>query len=176
MSDTTPTAIERLVAKVAFHSDRYENDFLAELDAYRAEVLAESASTPLIVRRFDVSIEPDREAGDTEMVVCCVAEDGRPVALLLDDEARIKLRGLLGSPVPGLDERALLLADHILGAGGEWTTGKAHKWVTEAISPKPPIHFTRHSLQALAAFGYLRERREPGRVSYTPNYAKDGGQ
>jgi hypothetical protein len=50
----------------------------------------------LIVRRFDGSIEPDRFCGETEMVVCAVAEDGRPVALLLDDEARDKLAGLLG--------------------------------------------------------------------------------
>ncbi|MFB6512893.1 hypothetical protein ACFCW4_02805 [Streptomyces virginiae] len=51
---------------------------------------------PLIVRRFDTSIEPDRESGETEMVVCAIAEDGRPVALLLDDETRAKLAGLLG--------------------------------------------------------------------------------
>lgn len=51
---------------------------------------------PLIVRRFDTSIEPDRACGETEMVVCAVAEDGRPVALLLDDETRDKLAGLLG--------------------------------------------------------------------------------
>lgn len=35
---TNPTARDRLIAKVAFGSDRYEADFLAELDAYRAEV------------------------------------------------------------------------------------------------------------------------------------------
>ncbi|MFF4369677.1 hypothetical protein [Streptomyces sp. NPDC001594] len=128
---------------------------------------------PLIVRRFDCSVEPDREAGEAELLVCCVAEDGRPVALLLDDEARGKLAGLLGGRAPGLDERALQLADHILNTGGEWTTGKAHRWVTASIQPKPPIYFTRHSLQALAAHGYLRERREPGRVSYVPNYPKD---
>lgn len=40
--DTNPTARERLVAKVTFHSDRYEADFMAELDAYRAEILAEA--------------------------------------------------------------------------------------------------------------------------------------
>lgn len=78
--------------------------------------------------------------------------------------------------VPGLDPRALQLADHILNTGGVWTTGKAHQWVVQAISPKPPIHFTRHALQALAVHGYLTERREPGRFSYTPNYAKDGGR
>ncbi|THA56139.1 hypothetical protein [Streptomyces sp. A1136] len=136
-------------------------------------------SEPLVVRRVDCSIEPDRDSGETEMLVCCVAEDGRPVALLLDDEARAKLAGVLGISAPaasgpGLDERALRLADHILNTGGVWTTGKAHRWVTSAIVPKPPIHFTRHSLQALAVHGYLRERREPGRVSYTPNYPKGG--
>ncbi|MFG2978825.1 hypothetical protein ACGFYY_38290 [Streptomyces sp. NPDC048331] len=133
-------------------------------------------SDPLIVRRFDTSIEPDRFCGETEMVVYAVAEDGRPVALLLDDAARAKLASLIGHPGPGLDERALRLADHILNAGGEWTTNKAHQWVVSAIEPKPPIHFTRHSLQALAVHGYLTERREPGRVSYTPNYATGGGR
>lgn len=133
---------------------------------------------PLIVRRVDCYIEPDRACGETELTVCCIAEDGSPVALLLDDAARAKLAGLLGIPAasaaPGLDERALRLADHILNAGGVWTTGKAHRWVTSSIAPKPPIHFTRHSLQALAAHGYLTERRDPGRVSYTANYEKGG--
>ncbi|MFD7100794.1 hypothetical protein [Streptomyces xanthophaeus] len=77
--------------------------------------------------------------------------------------------------VPGLDPRALQLADHILDTGGEWTTSKAHKWVTKEIAPKPPIHFTRHSLQALVAHGYLRARHEPGRISYLPNYPKQEG-
>ncbi|MFJ5804816.1 hypothetical protein [Streptomyces sp. NPDC093093] len=105
MSDTTPTARERLIAKVAFGSDRYEADFLAELDAYRAEVLAEAASTPLVVRRFDCSIEPALEDEHPELLVCCVAEDGRPVALLLDDAARAKLRQLLG------DQRAEVMQE-----------------------------------------------------------------
>lgn len=165
------SAAEHLVEAIAFGCTRNDHDHIGD---HRREVLA--AAEPLIVRRVDCSIEPDRESGETQMLVCCIAEDGRPVALLLDDEARAKLRGLLGPAptAPGLDERALRLADHILNAGGEWTTGKAHQWVTTAIVPKPPIHFTRHSLQALAAFGYLTERREPGRVSYTPNYPKDG--
>lgn len=159
------SAAEHLVEAIAFGCTNGDHDHVGD---HRREVLA--AAEPLAVRRIDVSIEPDRESGDTELLVCCVAEDGRPVALLLDDEARTKLRALLGSPVPGLDERALLLADHIINSGGVWTTGKAHQWVAAAIVPKPPIYFTRHSLQALAVHGYLRERREPGRVSYTPNY------
>jgi hypothetical protein len=165
------TAAEHLVEAIAFGCTNGDHDHVGD---HRREVL--TSAEPLIVRRFDCSIEPDRESDETEMLVCCIAEDGRPVALLLDDEARVKLAGLLGGRAPGLDERALRLADHITNSGGEWTTGKAHQWMTRVIEPKPPIHFTRHALQALAVHGYLRERREPGRVSYTPNYAKDGGQ
>ncbi|MGW5852138.1 hypothetical protein ACWFQ8_30035 [Streptomyces sp. NPDC055254] len=71
------------------------------------------------------------------------------------------------------DERALKLADHILNTGGIWTSGKAHRWLSSVVTPAPALHFTRHTLQALAAHGYLIERREPGRVSYTPNYPKE---
>ncbi|MCY0917036.1 hypothetical protein OS965_02445 [Streptomyces sp. H27-G5] len=51
---------------------------------------------PLEVRRFDCSIEPAIEDETPELLVCCTAEDGRPVALLLDDAARAKLVSLLG--------------------------------------------------------------------------------
>lgn len=165
-------AAEHLVEAIAFGCTNDSHDHIGD---HRREIL--DTAEPLVVRRVDVAIEPAIEDEVQELLVCCVAEDGRPVALLLNDEARAKLRSLLGpAPTPpGLDERALQLADHILGSGGEWTTGKAHRWVVEAVSPKPPIYFTRHALQALAVHGYLRERREPGRVSYTPNYSKDGG-
>lgn len=53
-------------------------------------------SAPIIVRRIDCSVEPDRLCGETELLVCCVAEDESPVALLLDDEARARLISLLG--------------------------------------------------------------------------------
>ncbi|MCX5197183.1 hypothetical protein OOK31_25350 [Streptomyces sp. NBC_00249] len=141
MSDTAPSARERLVAKVTFHSERYEADFLAELDAYRAEVLAEEARTPLIARRFDTSIEPDRESGETEMLVCAVAEDGRPVALLLDSEARAKLAALLGltegkgtgsgepTPAPWRAGRERLdwLLSIIVRERGQWTVGRVKR-------------------------------------------------
>lgn len=65
-------------------------------EEHRMEVLAEEARTPLVVRRFDSSLEPALEDERPELLVCCIAEDGRPVALLLDDEARAKLAGLLG--------------------------------------------------------------------------------
>ncbi|MEU4947668.1 hypothetical protein [Streptomyces lavendulae] len=75
----------------------------SKLKAYRAEVLAEEAATPLVVRRVDCSVEPALEDEHPELLVCCVAEDGRPVALLLDDEARAKLAGLLGLAGKGTD-------------------------------------------------------------------------
>lgn len=83
----------RLAEAITDGCIRDDHDHIGD---YRREVLAEVAATPVIVRRVNTSIEPDREAGETEMVVCCIAEDGRPVALLLDDEARAKLLRLLG--------------------------------------------------------------------------------
>lgn len=54
------------------------------------------SAEPIIVRRVDCSIEPDRLSGETELLVCCEAEDGSPVALLLDDEARARLARFVG--------------------------------------------------------------------------------
>ncbi|MYR28648.1 MULTISPECIES: hypothetical protein [unclassified Streptomyces] len=45
---------------------------------------------PLIVSRFDVAIEPAPEE-DPVLTIGCIAEGGRPVALLLDPEARRKV-------------------------------------------------------------------------------------
>ena len=46
---------------------------------------------PLVVRRVDMVLEPARFDGETETLVACVAETGRPVALLLDDAERARL-------------------------------------------------------------------------------------
>ncbi|MGW3490596.1 hypothetical protein [Streptomyces sp. NPDC001054] len=45
---------------------------------------------PLVVSRFDVAMEPAPEE-DPVLTIGCIAEDGRPVALLLDPEARKKI-------------------------------------------------------------------------------------
>ncbi|MCY0960813.1 hypothetical protein [Streptomyces sp. H27-H5] len=142
---------------------------------------------PVVVRRFDCSIEPALEDEHPELMVCCVAEDGRPVALLLDMEARDKLAGLLdmgkgtgdGEPTPAAgigDERALLLADHILNTGGTWTSGRAHRWLSEDAGIAVTARHVRRMLKSLAAYGYLTEHDKPGRVSYTPRYATGGGR
>jgi hypothetical protein len=55
---------------------------------------------PLSVSRFDTAIEAAPEE-EPVLTICAIAEDGRPVALLLDEETRAKVAGWLG---PGDDE------------------------------------------------------------------------
>jgi hypothetical protein len=50
---------------------------------------------PLVVFRFDTAIEPAPEE-EPILTVGAIAEDGRPVALLLDEETRAKVAGWLG--------------------------------------------------------------------------------
>lgn len=57
---------------------------------------AARAAAPLVVRWDRTVIQPDSATGET--TVCCVAADGRPVALCLDDELREALGLLLVSP------------------------------------------------------------------------------
>lgn len=63
---------------------------------------------PLIVSRFDVAIEPAPEEQQV-LTVGAIAKDGRPVALLFDEEARRKVAGWLtldatSEPVACADE------------------------------------------------------------------------
>lgn len=51
---------------------------------------------PLIVRWDNAVQIPDDPRDDT--LVCCLTEDGRPVALLLDETHRRDLRDQLTSP------------------------------------------------------------------------------
>ncbi|WP_406168914.1 hypothetical protein [Streptomyces sp. NBC_00996] len=66
----------------------------AVVGAFRDEVLAEHQAEPLIVSRYDVAMEPAPEE-EPVLTVGAVAEDGRPVALLFDLEARAKVAGWL---------------------------------------------------------------------------------
>jgi hypothetical protein len=138
------------------------------LDA--TETTATPHPIPLAVSRFDTAIEPAPEE-EPVLTVGCIAEDGTPVALLLDPEARAKVgRWLL--PEKDMDDRLGRLADHILDTGGEWTTGKAHQWLLAEVDPGVSRHRARHALQHLAALGYLAEHDRDGRRSYTLNYPK----
>lgn len=62
--------------------------------AYRDEVLARERTEPLVVSRFDVAMEPTPEE-EPILTIGAIAEDGRPVALRLDEETRRKVAGWL---------------------------------------------------------------------------------
>ncbi|MCX5201088.1 hypothetical protein OG897_06375 [Streptomyces sp. NBC_00237] len=140
-------------------------------DAAEKATAPAATATPLIVSRFDTAMEPAPEE-NAVLTIGCIAEDGTPVALLLDPEDRAKVgRWLLPEgPRDELDDRLGRLADHILGTGGEWTTSRAHRWLLAEVDPGVSRHRARHALQHLAATGYLIEHTHPGRCSYTPNY------
>jgi hypothetical protein len=53
---------------------------------------------PLIVRWDRTVIHPEQAGQDT--IVCCLTEDGQPVALFLDDELREALGLMLVDPDP----------------------------------------------------------------------------
>jgi hypothetical protein len=55
---------------------------------------------PLIVRWDRTVIHPDPFGDDDPTIVCCLTEDGQPVALLLDDEHREALGLALVDPNP----------------------------------------------------------------------------
>jgi hypothetical protein len=73
--------------------------------AYRDEVLAEDQATPLVVSRFDVAMEPAPEE-EPVLTVGAIAEDGRPVALLFDEETRRKVAGWLAPADDGEEATA----------------------------------------------------------------------
>lgn len=95
------------------------------------------AEEPLVVSRFDVAMEP---APDEEPVLTigAVAEDGRPVALLLDPETRAKVARWLGPDRAevlreaarlledtGRDDDAVNLLDNLAAAERDTTEGGA---------------------------------------------------
>ncbi|NUS58652.1 MAG: hypothetical protein HOV66_27945 [Streptomycetaceae bacterium] len=112
---------------------------------------------PLVVRRVDVVIEPDRESGETETIVGCIAEDGRPVALVLDDVDRRKLaRKLrLGDELPG---RQALLLHHIRRVGGMWGNRRANELYRRLGLERIGPNTGRKDLAALARAGHLSSR------------------
>lgn len=100
--------------------------------------------------------------------VCAVCETDRPNAA----EQGEKNTPTGAAFTPQLDERTACLYDHILSTGGTWTTTSAHRWLTSHGGADTTRRRTRTALQHLAGLGYLIEHDRPGRVSYTPNYAK----
>ncbi|MFJ3834500.1 hypothetical protein ACIPY6_03165 [Streptomyces sp. NPDC090054] len=149
-------------------------------DEHRAEVLAEEARTPLVVRRFDCSMEPALEDEIPELLVCGVAEDGRPVALLLDHEARAKLAGLLGLEGKGTGdgeptlapwragrERLDWLLSVIVRERGQWTVGRVKRLYARHCESHVLRSTIRRELARLHAAGELVMHDGSDRRYYT---------
>lgn len=64
--------------------------------------MSSTADIPLVIRWDRLVIHPDSPAEDT--VVCCLAEDGTPVALMLDNELREALGLSLIDPRTEMDQ------------------------------------------------------------------------
>ncbi|MVO84133.1 hypothetical protein GPA10_04950 [Streptomyces sp. p1417] len=103
---------------------RQRDDLLVE------DALAERAregEEPLVVSRFDTAIEPAPEE-EPVLTIGAIAEDGRPVALLLDVETRAKVGAWITVPAPraasSRERRLEQLLDTIRQHGGTWTSGR----------------------------------------------------
>jgi hypothetical protein len=55
---------------------------------------------PLIAHWDHAVIRPDPDKPDDQTIVCCLTDDGQPVALFLDDELREAVGLLLVDPNP----------------------------------------------------------------------------
>ncbi|CAM5718894.1 hypothetical protein [Streptomyces fumanus] len=144
------------------------------VDAHRAEVLAEDRAMPLVVSRFDTATEPAPEE-DQVLTVCCIAEDGRPVALLLDLETRAKVARWLAPPseVDGdVPRRSHLLAD--ISKGGRWKTGRVCRWYEDHGYTGLGARTARRDLAVLRDSGFLVQHDEEGVRYFTA--ARDGGR
>ncbi|MFJ5090017.1 hypothetical protein [Streptomyces sp. NPDC088674] len=92
---------EHLVGETDTEDDRaYTQGVTDAANAIRA-LLNGGPRIPLVVSRFDVAMEPAPEE-DPVLTIGCIAEDGRPVALLLDPETRRKVHEWTRSGLPPL--------------------------------------------------------------------------
>lgn len=102
----------RYETSISFHSARAKESMLllvAEVERQAAELAAirkeRDESTPLTIRWDRTVIHPEpAEDGDDETIVCCLTENGHPVALFLDDEYREALGLVLVDPDGGEGE------------------------------------------------------------------------
>lgn len=159
-------------------------DLLAQYDAERNKEKATAPAAtatlePLTVRWDRTVIHPEADPTD-DTLVCCLTDDGRPVALFLDDEHREALGLLLVDP-NGEDEaasqvtgRLAQLLDAIRTHRGQWTPRKVQQlYRTPGINA--PLRATaKKDLHALPAMGHLVMHEDKGRRYFTLNTRKDG--
>jgi hypothetical protein len=112
-------------------------------------------STPLVVRRVDAVLEPALRDGETETVIGCIAEDGQPVALVLDEATRSKVGDWLR--LSGYDpraERLEILRQAVADYLGDWTPRRARRlYHTHGIDVGTNV--ARRDLQCLKRQGLL---------------------
>lgn len=103
-----------------------------ELRRLADRISPDSEPAPLVVSRYDVAMEPAPEE-EPVLTVGAVAEDGRPVALLFDPEARARVAGWLAPTEAVITEllrltrlRMLLWIAHTadLAEGPDWLGGQ----------------------------------------------------
>ncbi|MET9086132.1 hypothetical protein ABZX77_30375 [Streptomyces sp. NPDC004237] len=86
----------RFLRRLADQEEREKDTSGGNLPTEGESTAAHGRVDPLTVSRFDVAMEPAPEE-EPVFVVGAVADDGRPVALLFDPEARRRVAGWLGA-------------------------------------------------------------------------------
>lgn len=135
------------------------------------EITQPADTTPLVIFWDRLVMGPSGDTDDENTLVACRTENGRPAALVLDDEHRRDLGEQLLTPL-GDDARELLA--EIRRRGGAITSGQAHRWLRTRSSASTPRAYARTLLRRLAEYGDLVVREEQGRRTYALNHA--GGE
>ncbi|MFH8792260.1 hypothetical protein [Streptomyces sp. NPDC017941] len=161
------TPVELLPSKADRGAIRPDN-LLMLADAVPAE--------PLVVSRFDTAIEPAPEE-ELVLTIGAIAEDGRPVALLLDVETRAKVAAWLTVPAPrpasSRERRLERLLDTIRTRGGQWTTQRLMD--LRRLHEDAPCRSTaRRDLAELARRGHLTQHGPANGRFYLLATRKDG--
>ncbi|KUF18414.1 hypothetical protein [Streptomyces silvensis] len=152
---------------------RQRDDLLVE------DALAERAregEEPLVVSRFDTAIEPAPEE-EPVLTIGAIAEEGRPVALLLDVESRAKVAAWLSIPAPrpasSKERRLEQLLDTIRQHGGTWTTQRVIEF-RRRHGHAPNRATARQDLAELHRRGHLTQHGPANGRFYLLATRKDG--
>ncbi|OKK06443.1 hypothetical protein AMK26_10525 [Streptomyces sp. CB03234] len=182
IADRDADVLAQAAARLRGFIDHGFTDPATLLDAVRAyssdltgkDTRSAGESTPVVVRRVDCVLEPARGDGESETTVGCIAEDGRPVALLLDDATRAKLADWLR--LAGHDlraERLDILRRAVKSWQGEWTPVRARR-LYQAHGIDVGANVARRDLRLLGRQGLLVVNdRDPHHRAYRLNTWKD---
>ncbi|MEU4348270.1 hypothetical protein [Streptomyces sp. NPDC023838] len=161
-------------AHTVMHADAAELRRMAdELEAHARK--AEPAAMPLAVFWDRFVMGPSGDTDDENTLIPCMSADGQPVALVLDDELRLRLAVQLAGPGHRslLAVRLAVLAREIDRVGGQWTTRRAQRFYRSIGIHTPTRQAAREDLKALHRIGFLQSHGAANRHYYTP--APQGG-